>query len=130
VTDDTRLPDELPSARDLVTVVGNLIDNALDSVAANGGGGWIEVTIRDEQDGILVRVHDSGPGVAPELVDEIFTDGFTTKVATGVGRRGLGLALVSQAARRRGGRVTVENAGGALFTVFLPHAAAPAEAPA
>jgi signal transduction histidine kinase len=35
-------------------------------------------------------------------------------------RRGLGLALVSQEVRRRGGRISVENADGALFTVRIP----------
>jgi two-component system CitB family sensor kinase len=121
VTADTQLPEDYPGARELVTVVGNLVDNALDSVASIGGG-WIEVTIRDEGEGVLVRVRDSGPGVDPALVEEIFRDGFTTKVATGTGRRGLGLALVSQTVRRRpGGYVQVTNEGGALFTAFLPH---------
>jgi len=121
VTEDSRLPGELAEARDVITIVGNLVDNALDSVAP-AGSGYIEVTIREEHDGILIRVHDSGPGVDPRLMDEIFTDGFTTKIAAGVGRRGLGLALVSQAVQRRSGRVRVENAEGASFTVFLPHA--------
>jgi two-component system CitB family sensor kinase len=123
VSSETRLPEEAEHARDLVTVVGNLIDNALDSVASasTGKADWIEVTIRDDDEGILVAVRDSGPGVDPAIVDEIFRDGFTTKVARGTGRRGLGLALVSQAARRRGGYVNVENDGGALFTAFLPH---------
>src|SRR6266545_1943594 len=103
---DTRLPEDLPNVRELVTVVANLIDNALDSVAATGVG-WVEVAIRAEDEGILVRVHDSGPGVPHDVVEEIFRDGFTTKVATGAGRRGLGLALVSQTARRRGGYVNV-----------------------
>jgi len=116
---ETQLPEDVPNARELITVVANLIDNALDSVGTTGSG-WVEVTIRAEEEGILVRVHDSGPGVDPDVVDEIFRDGFTTKVATGAGRRGLGLALVSQTARRRGGYVNVENAGGALFTVFIP----------
>jgi two-component system CitB family sensor kinase len=120
---DTLLPDDVPNARELVSVVANLIDNALDSVSG-AGGGWIEVTVRDEEDGVLVRVHDSGPGVDPAVAGEIFRDGFTTKVATGAGRRGLGLALVSQTARRRGGTVEVSNDGGAVFTVFLPHARA------
>ena len=53
--------------------------------------------------------------------EEIFRDGFTTKVATGSGRRrGLGLALVSQAVRRQGGRIAVDNLDGAVFTVTLP----------
>jgi len=120
VTEDSRLPGELAEARDVITVVGNLVDNALDSVAPAGSGS-IEVTIREERNGIFVRVHDSGPGVDPGLVEEIFTDGFTTKVATGVGRRGLGLALVGGAVQRHGGRIEVDNADGARFTVFLPH---------
>jgi two-component system, CitB family, sensor kinase len=126
VTDDTLLPEDHPDARDLVTVVANLVDNALDSVAPTGHG-LIEVTIRADEHGVIVRVRDSGPGVDPALVHEIFRDGFTTKVATGTGRRGLGLALVSQTVRRRpGGYVNVENDDGALFTAFLPdtHASA------
>jgi len=126
VTEDSRLPGELADARDLITIVGNLVDNALDSLAPAGSGS-IEVTIREDAGGILIRVHDSGPGIDPGLVEEIFTDGFTTKVATGVGRRGLGLALVSGAVQRRRGTVKVENADGARFTVFLPHVAAPTE---
>jgi two-component system CitB family sensor kinase len=125
---DTSLPDDVPNVRDLVTVVGNLVDNALDSVAPIGSG-VVDVTISDGVEGTLVRVHDSGPGVDPAVVDEIFRDGFTTKVANGTGRRGLGLALVSQAARRLGGSVSVESDGdGARFEVYLPHAAAPTEA--
>ncbi|HXH89736.1 MAG TPA: sensor histidine kinase [Gaiellaceae bacterium] len=121
VTDDSRLPEGYGDPRELITVVGNLVDNALDSVASVGGGS-ISVTLRDEPGGVVVQVRDSGPGVEPELVDEIFRDGFTTKVANGTGRRGLGLALVSQTVRRReGGYITVENDSGALFTAFLPH---------
>ena len=123
VTADSRLPEGYGDPRDLVSVVGNLVDNALDSVASVGGGS-ISVTLRDEPEGVFVQVRDSGPGVEPELVDEIFRDGFTTKVANGTGRRGLGLALVSQTVRRReGGYVAVENDSGALFTAFLPHEA-------
>jgi two-component system CitB family sensor kinase len=118
VTDETSLPEEHPDARELVTVVGNLVDNALDSVAQTGSG-FVEVTIREKDGGVFVRVRDSGPGVDPALVDEIFRDGFTTKVATGTGRRGLGLALVSQTVRRRGGYVRVTHEGGAVFTAFL-----------
>ena len=121
VTEDSRLPEGYDDPRDLVTVVGNLVDNALDSVASVGGGS-ISVTLRDEPGGVVVQVRDSGPGVEPAFVDEIFRDGFTTKVANGTGRRGLGLALVSQTVRRReGGYITVENDSGALFTAFLPH---------
>jgi two-component system CitB family sensor kinase len=121
VTAETRLPEDVEDASSLISVVGNLVDNALESVAATRtGSGWIDVTIRDEPEGILLRVHDSGPGIDPALAEEIFEDGFTTKVAAGANRRGLGLALVQQTVRRRGGYVKVENAGGAVFTAFLP----------
>lgn len=118
ITPDSSLPEERADARELVTVVGNLVDNALDSVAPSGQG-FVEVTVRAEPRGVLVRVRDSGPGVETGVVDEIFRDGFTTKVANGAGRRGLGLALVSQTVRRRGGYVRVEHDNGAVFTAFL-----------
>jgi two-component system CitB family sensor kinase len=121
---DSSLSEDYPDARDLVTVVGNLVDNALDSLSSHGGGGAVEVTVRDDPDGVLVRVRDTGPGVDPASLDVIFRDGFTTKAATGTGRRGLGLALVSQTVKRRdGGWIRVENDGGAVFTAFLPHRA-------
>lgn len=122
---DTSMPEALDDARDLVTVVGNLVDNALDSVAPLGQG-WIEVSVRPHENGLLVQVADSGPGIDPAIADDIFNDGFTTKERRGTGRRGLGLALVRQAAHRRGGRVTLDNDDGARFTVFLPNSTVPA----
>ncbi|MGW0750112.1 sensor histidine kinase [Streptomyces sp. NPDC002587] len=102
-------------ARDLVTVVGNLVDNAMDALTGVPGG-RIAVTVRSGADGLLLRVADSGPGL-PEGVD-VFRRGWSGK---GEGR-GLGLALVRQVAQRHGG--TAEAAqqpdGGAEFTVRLP----------
>lgn len=109
--------------RGLVTVVGNLIDNALESA---GSGGRVDVFIAAEGADLVIRVHDSGPGIENHLITEIFRDGYTTKVAQdGLRRRGLGLALVSQEVRRRGGEIRVDNVDGALITVLVPrHAAA------
>ena len=121
VSPDTKL-ESVIAPPELVTIVGNLVDNALESVPPHAEG-WIEVTIREDSEGLLVRVRDTGPGVRRDVLDEIFTDGFTTKVATGAGRRGLGLALVSQAVQRRGGAISVENDGGAVFTARLPSTA-------
>ena len=63
IAEDSSLSEDYPDARDLVTVVGNLVDNALDSLSSHGGGGSVEVTVRDDLDGVLVRVRDTGPGV-------------------------------------------------------------------
>ena len=123
---DQAIPDDLGDSRDLVTILANLIDNAIDSAASasDGTGAHVDVAIAAEDGQLVMRVHDSGPGIDPALTDEIFRDGFTTKVASGGGRRGLGLALVGQAVVRRGGRIAVENADGALFTVTVPLPAA------
>ncbi|MFD9356620.1 ATP-binding protein [Streptomyces sp. NPDC060031] len=107
----------LPPARDLVTVLGNLIDNAADAVTAVPGA-RIAVTLRPEGDELLLRVADNGPGL-PEGVD-VFLRGWSGK---GEGR-GLGLALVRQVAQRYGGAVVAAQrpCGGAEFTVRLPMA--------
>lgn len=127
VTADSRSLAEgggLPPARDLVTVLGNLIDNAVDALTAVPGA-RIAVTLRPEPDELLLRVADNGPGL-PEGVD-VFRRGWSGK---GEGR-GLGLALVRQVAERYGGTVTAAQGpgGGAEFTVRLPMASAPAAGP-
>ncbi|CAL8971742.1 Sensor histidine kinase DcuS [Cellulomonas sp. T2.31MG-18] len=115
------VPAGLVDPQSLVTILGNLVDNALDSAAQGGPGGRVEVSIGLDGPELQLRVHDSGPGIDPAVSAEIFRDGFTTKVARGNGRRrGLGLALVSQAVHRLGGRIVVDNADGAVFTVTLP----------
>ncbi|TMG28583.1 MAG: sensor histidine kinase [Chloroflexi bacterium] len=125
---DSRLDGDAGHPRDLITVVGNLIDNALDAVAAspNGGPRWVEVSIRQEGGEVVIKVHDSGPGITVDDSEQIFSEGYTTKAAAPGSRRGLGLALVKQVAARRGGQVTVVNRGGAVFTVRLPLDSKPA----
>nr|WP_179725321.1 sensor histidine kinase [Saccharopolyspora hordei] len=105
---------------DLVTVLGNLVDNALDALEGAGEADdrWVEIDVRCT-DEVVVVVRDSGPGVAAEIVEEVFRHGFTTKAARG-GERGLGLALTRQICHRRGGSVHVHNARGAVFTATLP----------
>jgi sensor histidine kinase regulating citrate/malate metabolism len=99
-------------AADLVTVVGNLVDNALDALSP---GDWVEVGARTSHGEITVTVRDSGEGVAPDMIDEVFTLGFTTK--SGDGHRGLGLAMARLLCARRGGTIDVQ---GSVFTVRLP----------
>ncbi|MEV6321965.1 sensor histidine kinase [Nocardia sp. NPDC051787] len=117
-TSELREVDESLSA-DLVTVLGNLVDNALDALRGPSAG-WIEVDLRQSDTEVHVVVRDSGPGVAPELAREVFRNGFTTKAAEQGGQRGLGLAITRQACVRRGGSVSVHNAEGAVFTASLP----------
>ncbi|MEU2248036.1 ATP-binding protein [Streptomyces sp. NPDC019224] len=121
--DDGALPASLP-ARDVVTILGNLIDNAVDAVtgaqeaAVPARRGRVTVTALADGGELLLRVADNGAGVAPADAAEVFRAGWSTH---GAGR-GLGLALVRQAAHRGGGTVALEQGpdGGAEFTVRLP----------
>ncbi|MBF4461461.1 MULTISPECIES: ATP-binding protein [unclassified Rathayibacter] len=104
---------------DLVTVLGNLIDNALDaaSSAAADREPWVEVYLGLADGELVVQVSDSGPGV--EEAADVFARGYSTKAADAFGR-GIGLALVQQVVERLGGTVDVSRHVGAVFTVQLP----------
>ncbi|MFF4652119.1 ATP-binding protein [Streptomyces sp. NPDC001380] len=138
--DDRVLPDTLP-ARDLVTVLGNLVDNAVDAAvegaARHPGPPAVTVTARTEGPALLLRVADTGPGLDPDALRRVFDRGWSTKHDAGPSGarahgRGLGLALVAQAARRNGGTVEAGGGedGGAVFTVRLPLARGPRPAAA
>jgi len=112
-----RLPAELST--DVATVVGNLVDNALDAVA-NLANASIRVEVTVDETDVHVTVSDSGPGVSPDAANRIFDRGFSTKSAAVVGGRGIGLSLVRQICEQRGGAVGVQYADGAVFTAVLP----------
>ncbi|MFD5270423.1 ATP-binding protein [Streptomyces sp. NPDC058335] len=112
---------EPTDSADVATVLGNLVDNALDAAAApdHGNDAWVEVELRQDASSVEIVVRDSGPGVAPELAQEVFSRGFTTKAAQG-GDRGIGLALTRLVCTRRGGEVSVANTQpGATFTARM-----------
>ncbi|MEU9229232.1 sensor histidine kinase [Streptomyces massasporeus] len=125
VSDRTRLPDRLVDPQGLVTVVGNLVDNALDAVAGTPHA-RVEVELRAEGRTAILRVRDTGPGIPPEHRELIFTTGWSTKKPPAHRERGIGLSLVRRLAERQGGSATVGEAhgGGAEFTVVLPEALA------
>jgi two-component system CitB family sensor kinase len=119
VSDDTVLTRGSLDSDGLITLLGNLIDNGLDAAAAATGERWVSVAVTVQDYELVMKVHDSGAGVPPEIAEQAFQEGFSTKAKAGK-RRGFGLALVRQVARRMGGEVTLVNQGGALFTVRLP----------
>ncbi|MEU5768085.1 sensor histidine kinase [Streptomyces asoensis] len=123
VSDGTRLPDRLIDPRGLVTVLGNLVDNALDAVAGKPHA-RVEVELRTEGRTAILRVRDTGPGIPADQRELIFTEGWSTKKPPAHGKRGIGLSLVRRLAERQGGHATVGEAagGGAEFTVVLPEA--------
>ena len=95
----------------LATIVGNLLDNALEALGPDVDG-TVTVTLCDDGETATIEVRDDGPGL-PDGVD-VFAPGVTTKPAGPVGR-GLGLALVRRAVSALGGTVEARNDEGAVF---------------
>jgi sensor histidine kinase regulating citrate/malate metabolism len=122
ITPETEIDDAVLGGtlapRDVVTILGNLIDNALDAALDAGVAPKVFVTARAENGDLLLRVEDTGRGLPADAVTEAFGRGWSTKADTG---RGLGLALVRQAVQRGGGSIEAGNGErGAVFTVRLP----------
>ena len=112
-------PEDLFVAADMVQleqVLVNLIGNACD-VLEGRSRRQIRVDARRDGDRVRVRVHDSGPGIAPQNLEKIFDPFFTTSEAG----LGLGLSISHTIAQRLGGSLTAANAaaGGAVFTLTL-----------
>jgi two-component system CitB family sensor kinase len=120
VTATGELPPGALDARDLVTVAGNLLDNALDAAADSADKHvWADFVAAEGE--LIITIADSGQGVDAEEVEALFHLGASAKTAAEEpGGRGFGLVLVRQAVRRLGGDVEVESDGGAIFTVTLP----------
>ncbi len=130
VTPDSDLPRLDPeSSTDVGTVLGNLVDNAVDA-SVGAGGRSVEVALHHDDGTVRLSVADTGPGVPPDLAEKIFRRGWSTKASTAAGR-GVGLALVQVVCERRGGAVTVHGRGhgtGAVFEAELPRVEVGAEA--
>ena len=106
---------------DLVTVIGNLVDNALDAVTG-APERRVHLDVQTKAGGAVhVTVRDSGPGIDPALLDRVFEVGVTSKSAlAGADAHGYGLAIVRLVATRRDGGVSYRAENGAVFEAVLP----------
>ncbi|MFF3914010.1 ATP-binding protein [Streptomyces sp. NPDC001852] len=123
LTDDSALGQDPPHLHRLLTIVGNLLDNAVDAAGEGlrpADGREVRLTLTESSHETRVRVADTGPGIPPEAAESIFEDGWSTRPERGTARRGLGLALVHRLVQRHGGTITVSEGPGAVFTVVLP----------
>jgi two-component system CitB family sensor kinase len=120
IDDSSHLDQPTVDPQALITIIGNLINNAVDAVTGQPPPRIVTVHLSDEDGQVFISVSDTGPGVAPEAVEEIFEDGYSTKTARGQMRRGLGLALIRRLVHRAGGSVTVAPGPGARFEVRFP----------
>ncbi|MRH91066.1 GHKL domain-containing protein [Nocardia sp. SYP-A9097] len=119
VTGDTLLDSTEPlTAHEMVTLLGNLVDNALDAVGRDEDA-WVEVTVRRDDSELYVRVADSGPGMSEELFSRATERGYSTKTD----HHGLGLALVRRLVDRHGGELRAQREPEAAVIVRFPRPA-------
>ncbi|MEX0429345.1 ATP-binding protein [Nocardioides sp. DS6] len=111
ISPSTYVAGTLTSPLDVVTVLANLLDNAIRAAAAGDRPPRVEVTLLSDGADLLVHVADSGDGVPPALAESVFGHGVTTR-AGGADAHGLGLSLARHTARRHGGDVRLLDAGG------------------
>ena len=115
-------------------VLNNLVSNAID--AMNAYGGRLFIRTRDATDwrsgaqGVVITIADTGTGISPETMKNVYKAFYTTK---GIGGTGLGLWISSEIVDRHHGRLIVRSCqtdgkSGTLFQLFLPYQAAPADA--
>jgi two-component system CitB family sensor kinase len=103
-----------------ITVIGNLIDNAIEATAS-AIGGIVTVSFEDGSDSNKrITVRDTGPGLPEPSPEVVFQDGFSTKSAFSSAHRGLGLAIVYRLVAQVGGRISCFNDKGAVFVVEIP----------
>lgn len=123
IADRSRMSAADPAlSADVATVLGNLVDNALDAAAAGSTAAdrWVSVELVDDGEEVTVAVSDSGPGVAEDVADRLFERGVSTKQDV-PGGRGIGLSLVHLLCTRRGGGVEVQSGDATTFVARLPH---------
>ena len=103
---------------ELVTVVGNLLENAMEAVNASPTGGMRAVTLQitEDENGLLLMVSDTGEGIREKDLPHIFEYGFSTKAPSG---RGIGMKLIQDIVDRRGGSIDVDTEPGSGTTISV-----------
>jgi len=103
----------------LVTILGNLLDNAFEAVREVPGQREVRLFLTDLGPELILEVEDSGPGIDPQVAGDLFRKGVSTRNGLG---RGMGLHLVEQALQKLDGQISVGEGdlGGALFVVSIP----------
>jgi signal transduction histidine kinase len=116
-----RVPPTVHADRDqIIQVLTNLLQNALDAVKEAGEAGEVRVAVATDASGnVTVTVSDNGPGIAPEIAARLFEPYATTKRHG----TGLGLAIAQRIAIEHNGElsyVPTRGGGGASFRLVLP----------
>ncbi|MDZ7806021.1 MAG: ATP-binding protein [Gracilimonas sp.] len=113
------IPKTCANIGDLNQVWTNIIVNACDAMKNQGA---LKISTEADEENIIVRISDSGPGIPEHIIPKIFEPNFTTKNQGAEFGLGLGLAISSEIIGHAGGRIDVKNKteGGAEFLILIP----------
>ncbi len=105
------------STQDLVTIIGNLIENGFDALEQSDDEKKVELFVRTSDEGLIIIVDDNGPGMSSEIKEKILKERFSTKGDN----RGTGLTLIRNIVDRTKGSFTIdtEPGEGSSFTVLI-----------
>lgn len=122
-----RMPAAL-SESELMSIIGNLIDNAVDAtLAAPGPHQPVEFYLTDRNDELLIEVADQGAGLSAEIRPRIFEQGATTKPLSSAdqtgGEHGIGLYVVASYVHQAQGMIEISDnqPRGTVFSLFIPN---------
>jgi two-component system CitB family sensor kinase len=113
------VPDHLPR-EELVSIIGNLIDNALEATQRHlGAGGEITLSMTDIGNDLIFEIEDQGAGISEQEEENIFNKGVTSKTDDG---HGIGLYIVKKLLQGLDGHISItrKKSVGSLFTVYVP----------
>lgn len=110
----TEIPKSI-NADDVCSIIGNLIENAIDELVKLEDG-KILVKLNSDNEGLRIWIKDNGPGISKKIRDSIFDRGITTKI----GNRGLGLSIVKEIVDCANGTIKLLQDGGIIWDIFIP----------
>ncbi|WP_434641989.1 sensor histidine kinase [Thermoanaerobacterium thermosaccharolyticum] len=110
----TKLPEHMTS-EEIVSILGNLIENSLDEVK-NDGTGLIYIKIIQDEEFLNIVVRDNGGGIPAEYREKIYERGFSTKD----GQRGYGMYIVKKIIDEFNGRIKLDVDNGTTWYITIP----------
>ncbi|WP_238885562.1 sensor histidine kinase [Clostridium sp. YIM B02551] len=110
----TKLPEKMTS-EEIVSLLGNLIENSLDEVK-NDGTGLIYIKIIEDEHFLNINVKDNGGGIPLEVREKIYEQGYSTKE----GQRGNGMYIVKEIIERYDGTISLEGDEGVSWEIIIP----------
>lgn len=116
----TSLDDLALDSNAQITVVGNLLDNAIEAVNGRTDANVSITFIQGAENTKIIRVQDTGPGLPEPNPEVVLEDGFSTKTSVTGTHRGLGLAILVRLVRQVGGSIHCFNRNGAVFEIEIP----------